>query len=73
MQKIGVRFQGCNIKEGVNMFGIFEEICDTVSDAITTTAEAAAGVVVGTVEGVVKAPVVIAEKVIDEIGSLGDD
>ena len=55
------------------MFGIFKAICDTVSDAITTTAEAAAGVVVGTVEGVVKTPVVIAEKVIDEIGRLGDD
>ena len=55
------------------MLGLFEDICDAVSDAITTTTEVAAGVAIGTVEGVVKAPVVIAGKVIDELESIGDD
>lgn len=41
------------------MFGIFEDIVEATSDLVGATCEVAAGVAVGAVVGVVKAPVKI--------------
>ena len=52
---------------------IFSELVDGISEAIVDTAEIASGLVVGTAVGVVKAPVVVAKEIVDELEELVDD
>ena len=52
---------------------IFSELVDGISEAIVDTAEVAGGLVVGTVVGVVKAPVAVAKEVVEELEEIVDD
>lgn len=52
---------------------IFSELVDGISEAIVDTAEIAGGLVVGAAVGVVKAPVAVAEAVVDELEEIVDD
>lgn len=51
---------------------IFSELVDGICEAIDATAQVAGGLVVGTAVGVVKAPVVVANKIVDGVEELVD-
>lgn len=52
---------------------IFSKLVDGISEAIVDTAEVAGGLVIGTAVGVMKAPIVVANELVDEIEELTDD
>ena len=52
--------------------GIFTDLANAATALVTLPAAAVSGIVVGTVEGVVKAPITVAEKVVEKLEEVGE-